>query len=113
MIELGQLEARHEDFAKRNLRVIVVSNDDQKTSKETQADFPHLLVVSDEKQNLAKAVEVIHAGAGHDHKDTNAPTTFLVDGGGKVRWFYRPERVVTRLSPDELLAKVDAAGAMK
>jgi peroxiredoxin len=113
MIELGELEARHQDFAKKNLQIIVVSNDDQKTSQDTQADFPHLRVVSDEQQKLAKAVDVIHPGAGHDQKDTNAPTTFLVDGSGTVRWFFRPKLVVNRLSPDELLAEIDAHGGGK
>ena len=36
------------------------------------------------------------------------PTTFLVDGSGNVRWLFRPERFLVRLSPAELLAAVDA-----
>lgn len=107
MAELGELERRHDDFARRGLRVIVVSNDDQKTARETKADYPHLMVVSDAKQNLAKAIQVIHAGMGPGGGDTNVPTTFLVDRTGTVRWFFRPDRFISRLSPDELLAAVD------
>ena len=43
-------------------------------------------------QNIAKAMEVIHKGAGRDGSDTNAPTTFLIDDKGQVQWFFRPDR---------------------
>jgi alkyl hydroperoxide reductase subunit AhpC len=108
MVELGQLEKHYQDFAKRNLQVVVISNDDQPTAQKTQADFPHLQVVADTEQNMAKALAVIQAGVGPEGTDTNAPTTFLVDGSGTVRWLFRPDRYIVRLSPDELLAAVDA-----
>src|SRR5262249_27714139 len=107
MVELGQLEKRHQEFEQRKVRLVVISNDDQKTAQDTQADFPHLVVLSDADQNMAKALQVIHAGASPDHRDTNAPTTFLVDGTGTVRWLFRPDRFLTRLSPDQLLAAID------
>src|SRR5437762_11518604 len=106
MKELVQLEKHHQEFDSRNVRIVVVSNDDQPTSQITQADVPHLVVVSDAQQNLAKAIQVIHPGAGHDGGDTNAPTTFLVDGTGTVRWLFRPSSLMTRLSPEELLVHV-------
>jgi alkyl hydroperoxide reductase subunit AhpC len=108
MVELGELEKRHEDLEKRQVRVVVISNDDQPTAQATQADFPHLVVVADAEQKLAKAVQVLHPEAGRHHDTTNAPTTILVDGTGKVRWLFRPERIIARLSPDELLAAIDA-----
>ena len=107
MIELGQLEKQHREFDKRDVRIVVISNDDQQAAKATQAAFPHLVVVSDSDQNIAKAMQVIHPGAALDGGDTNAPTTFLVDGGGYVRGLVRPERFIARLSPSELLAAID------
>ena len=107
MMELGELEKHHEDFAKRNLRVVVISNDDLPIAQKNQADFPHLVVVSDAQQNMAKALEVIHPGALSDGGDTNAPTTFLVDGSGTVVWLFRPDRILVRLSPEQLLTEVD------
>jgi peroxiredoxin len=109
MMELGELEKHHEDFAKRNLRVMVISNDDLPIAQKTQADFPHLVVVSDAQQNMAKALEVIHPGMSIDGGDTNAPTTFLIDGSGNVAWLFRPDRILVRLSPEQLLAEVDRA----
>lgn len=108
MVELGQLERRSKDFDQRQVRVVAVSNDPPEVARQTQADFPHLVIVSDAEQNMAKALQVIHHGAGEGGKDTNAPTTMLVDGSGSVRWLFRPDRFTVRLSPDELLEAVDS-----
>jgi peroxiredoxin len=107
MVELGELESHQRQFADRHVRVFVVSNDDRADAQATQTDFAHLAVVSDPDQNLARAVQVIHAGAGPDGKDTNAPTTILVDGQGTVRWVFRPTRFIERLPADELIKAID------
>jgi peroxiredoxin len=107
MVELGELEKKHDEFEKRLVRVVVISNDEQSIAQKTQHDFPHLVVVSDAQQNMAKALQVIHPGAAQDGSDTNAPTTFLVDGSGTVKWLFRPDRVLVRLSPEEVLEAVD------
>ncbi len=111
MKELGELEKRQADFAARNLRVFVVSDDDLATAQRTQRDFPHLIVVSDKDRAMARAMEVIHAGANPTTGgDTNAPTTFLIDGRNlEVRWLFRPESYAHRLTPDQLLEAVDRA----
>jgi peroxiredoxin len=108
MVELGELEKRHADFASRKVRIIAISNDDLETSQKTQAAFPHLMIASDPDQAMANAFAVIQRGMGHDGTDTNAPTTFLVGGDGKVRWLFRPDTFFVRLSPSELLAAIDA-----
>jgi peroxiredoxin len=107
MVELGELEKRHEDFTKRNTRVVAISNDDQTAASQTQAKFPHLTIVADTDQNMAKTLQVIHPGMGHDGTDTNAPTTILLDGSGTVRWLLRPDRFLTRLAPEDLLKAID------
>ena len=48
MIELVQLERRHDDFPKRNTRVLVVSVEGLDDARKTQADFPHLIVLADQ-----------------------------------------------------------------
>ena len=107
MVELVQLEKSHEEFTKRQVQVVVISNDDQPTAQTTQADFPHLVVITDADQNMAHALQTIHPGASPTGGDTNAPTTFLVDGDGQVCWFRRPERFLARLSPGQVLAAID------
>ena len=107
MVELGELEKHHEEFGKRNVRIVVASNDDQASATMTQTKFRDLIVISDAQQNLAKAMQVIQPGEGPGGSDTNAPTTFLVDGAGYVRWLFRPDSFFVRLSAEKLAAAVD------
>jgi peroxiredoxin len=107
MVELGQLEGAHKEFENRNARVVAVSLDDLETSRETQADFPHLVIVADKDRKLVEALKVLHPNSGHDGGDTAAPTTVIVDGTGTVRWVFRPGRFLARLSPAEVLAALD------
>jgi peroxiredoxin len=107
MTELVQLERRHAEFAKRNARVLVASLDGPDDSKKTQADFPHLTVLADQKRSLSEAAGLIHSHAAPNGGDADAPTTILVDRSGTVRWLYRSPSVIERLSPDEVLRAVD------
>ena len=107
MVELGQLERRHEDFARRNTRVIVISMEGLDDAKKTQAEFPHLFVLADEGAGLSNAAALVHAHAKPDGSDIDVPTTILVDHKGTVRWLFRPSEVIARLSPDELLQAID------
>jgi len=106
MIELVELDGRHDDFARRNTRVIVVSMEGLADAKLTQADFPHLLVLADEGRGLSEAAELVHSRAAPDGRDADAPTTILIDRTGTVRWLYRSPEVIARLSPDEVLQAV-------
>jgi peroxiredoxin len=106
MSELGQLEKKHEEFARRNVRIIAVSTESVDLAKKTQEQFPHLRIAADPNFNLTKAVENIHEKASPSKEDVAAPTTLLIDGKGTVRWMFRPDRVIERLSPEELLQAV-------
>ncbi len=107
MTELVQLERRHDEIAKRNARVIAVSVEGLEDARKTQAEFPHLAVISDEALGLSEAAGLIHPHAAPDGGDTDVPTTILVDRGGTVRWLYRSPSVIERLSPDEVLQAID------
>jgi peroxiredoxin len=107
MVELGQLEGRHEDFAKRNTRVVVSSIEGLVDSKKTQDQFPHLIVVSDEERKLTKVADVIHPHSAPGGGDTSAPATLLLDRQGKVVWEHRTDSIFNRLPVDELLAAID------
>lgn len=84
--------------------MIAVSVDGPEDTKLTQAQVPHLLVLTDESRGLSNAAEMLDAkNKGPNGSVINAPTTILVDRQGKVRWVYRPVEIITRLSPDEVL----------
>ena len=107
MVELGELEKRHADFDKRNMRIVAISPDNVDDTKKTQEKFSHLTILSDEDLKMAGAVQVIHKGAGDKGQDTNVATTILVDGKGDVRWVFRSDRFIERISTDALLEEVD------
>src|SRR5262245_53580043 len=107
MIELGQLEAHHDEFAKRHTRVVAVSVDGLDDSKKTKQDCPHLVVVADTDHKLVDAVEVLHAKPGEHREAVAEPTTILVEKHGVVRALFRPTNVGSRLSASEVLAMVD------
>jgi alkyl hydroperoxide reductase subunit AhpC len=107
MTELVQLERHHVDFAKRNTGVIAISVEGLDDAKKTQADFPHLSVVSDEARRLSEAAALIHPHAGPVGEDIDVPTTILVDRRGIVRWLYRSPLVIARLSPDDVLSAIE------
>ena len=107
MTELGELEGHFQEFEKRNNRVVVISTDDRENAQKSQAQFPHLIVVADTDRKMCQTLNVMHHGAGPGGEDTSAPTTILVDGQGTVRWLFRADRFLERLSPAQLLAAID------
>lgn len=104
--QLTELESHHDEFARAGAEVVVVSIEDPQTAAETQRDFPHLKVVSDERRELADAVDVINKGFSPDGGDSAAPTILLLDGTGTVRWLHRPQRFISRPSSAELVARL-------
>ena len=107
MVELGQLEGHHDEFTARGVRVVAASLDDVPDTAQTQQKFPHLTIISDHDQSLAKAADIIGPHHGPSGEATVSPTTVLIDRTGQVRWVFRPDRYITRLSPQELLAAID------
>jgi peroxiredoxin len=108
MIELGQLDRRSEEFARRNTRVIAVSMEGPDDAKLTQEQFKNLLVLADEGRGLSDAAQLVDKNhKAPDGREIDAPTTILVDRHGKVRRVMRPPVVIARLSPDEVLQAVD------
>jgi peroxiredoxin len=107
MAELGQLEARHADLDAKNTRLVAVSLDNVDDTAAMQKKFPHLTLVSDADRSLVDAAGVLGPQRNPlDGSQTVAPTTVLIDRSGTVRWLFRPDRYLERLSPDDLLANV-------
>jgi hypothetical protein len=79
----------------------------QDLAAQTQAEFPHLLVLADADRGLSEAASLIHAGAAPTGNDADIPTTVLLDRGRTVRWLFRPRAAITRLSPDDTLTAID------
>jgi len=106
MVELGQLEKRHADFEQKNTRIVAASVNGPKASQQTQAELPHLTILSDHDRKLVNALGAVHPHGFSDGSDAAAATTILVDAKGTVRWLYRPGLGIDPLSPDEVLTAV-------
>src|SRR6266849_10491391 len=106
MAELGELEKHYGDFEHRKTRVVAISVEGPEFAKETQDKFRHLIIVADESRGLSSVADVIHPHSGQEGDDTASPATLLVDRNGVVKWEYRPERFVSRMSANELLAAI-------
>ena len=103
MIELGELESHSQEFTKRKnpVEIVAISTDSREDAQKSQTRFPHLKVVADTDQKMCQTLNVMHG------EDKAAPTTILVDGRGTVRWLFRPDRFLERLSPAQLLSAID------
>jgi peroxiredoxin len=110
MTQLQELESHHADFAQAGADVVVVSIEDVETAAQTQRDFPHLKVASDEQRELSNAMQLVNKASAPDGSDTAAPTVLILDGAGKVQWLHRPTRIITRPSAAELLARLPKPG---
>lgn len=107
MLELGQLNDRHDEFEKRNSRIVAVSMDEKEFAKETKQKFRHLTVLADPDAKLIEAIKAVAPHAGEGGADTAAPTTIIIDSAGKIRWVHREERFISRPSPGQVLAAFD------
>ena len=109
MIELGELESHFQEFQKRKnpVEIVAISTDNREDAQKSQTQFPHLKVVADTDQKMCETLNVMHPGAGPGGQGSAAPTTILVDGQGTVRWVFRADRFLERLSPAQLLAAID------
>jgi peroxiredoxin len=85
---------------------VAASADGRVGSQKTQAEHPHLTIVSDRDRRLIHAMGAVHPNGFPDGSDAPASTIVLVDPQGIVRWLYRPERALALPSPDEVLAAV-------
>jgi peroxiredoxin len=111
MTQLRELEAHQAEFARVGADVVVVSIDDLENAAQTQKDFPHLKVVSDERRELSTAIDLINRGSAPDGGDSAAPTILLVDGTGTVQWLHRPTRFIARPSAAALVTAIETQQA--
>jgi len=86
LIELGELERRHANFARKNTRIVAASTELQASAQKTQAEYPHLTIISDRDHRMINALGMVHPHGFPSGADAAAPTTVLVDPEGTVCW---------------------------
>jgi peroxiredoxin len=121
--ELGELRKSYGAIAERGVEIVAVSVDPPEVSERLRRRLGlEIRFLSDPDGTLMEPLHIRHRGgrpgflppaAGAAGADIFLPTTFLVDGGGVIRWIYRPDTYRVRASPRELLAAIDAARAAR
>ena len=64
--------------------------------------FPFL---SDQKTEVIRRWDLLHAGAGENGTDIARPAEFLIDKTGTVRWINLTENYFIRARPEDVLEK--------
>lgn len=63
--------------------------------------------LSDQKTEVIRRYDLVHAGAGENGGDIARPAEFLVDRTGTVRWINLTENYFVRARPEDVLNKVN------
>ncbi len=63
--------------------------------------------LSDEKAEVTRRYDLLHAGAGPKGSDIARPAEFLIDSSGTVRWVNLTESIAVRARPEQALAAFD------
>ena len=66
--------------------------------------FPFL---SDQKTEVIRRWDLLHAGAGENGADIARPAEFLIDKTGTVRWVGLTENYFVRARPEDVLDKAN------
>ena len=105
-------------LAVRGVRVVAISVDSPEQSldlaRKRGYTFP---ILSDQKIQVIRQYDLLHAGGGIGGADIARPAEFLLDANGVVRWLNLTESYRTRATPAMVLKALDeiesAAGAKK
>jgi peroxiredoxin len=63
--------------------------------------------LSDEKREVIRQYDLLHAGAGEGGADIARPAEFLLDPTGTVRWVNLTEDYRIRARPEQMLAAIE------
>jgi peroxiredoxin len=106
---LRGFQSRLPEFESRGLRVVAISVDPPPVNhdhrQELGVTFP---LLSDEKREVVRRYDLLHANGGPDGSDISRPAEFLVDASGTVRWVNLTGSVTVRARPGEVLNAFDA-----
>ena len=107
--ELRSFQQRLAEFDARGLRVVAISNESPETNRPHRQElgftFP---ILSDEKAEVIRRYDLLHAGGGPEGTDISRPAEFLIDQAGTVRWVNLTDSAVVRARPEEVLKAYDA-----
>jgi peroxiredoxin len=103
---LRGIEKSLASFNQAGIRPVAISVDSPETSRNLMQQagytFPFL---SDQKTEVIRRWDLLHAGAGENGTDIARPAEFLIDKTGTVRWINLTENYFIRARPEDVLEK--------
>lgn len=107
LAELRGLGAVYEDLERLGVRLVAVSVDPPRQSRDVvrRGQLP-FSILSDEQRTVTRALGLVHRGGGPDGSDIALPAHLLLDRTRRVRWRYVADRIQNRLSPETVLENV-------
>lgn len=97
------------EFDSRKIRVIAISVDTPEQSellRQRQGyTFP---ILSDEKREVIRRWDLVHAHGGEGGADISRPAEFLIDSSRRIRWVNLTEDYRVRARPQQALAAFDS-----
>ena len=106
--ELRGIEKSLASFNQAGIRPVAISVDSPEQSRNLMQQagytFPFL---SDQKAEVIRRYDLLHAGAGEGGTDIARPAEFLVDKSGTVRWINLTENYFRRARPEDVLDKAN------
>lgn len=101
---LGQLK----EFEARGIRIVAVSVDPPETTRKHAAKQGYTYTfLSDEKAEVVRRYDLLHAGGKAGIADIARPAEFLIDPSGIVRWVNLTESYRVRPTAEDVLKVFD------
>ena len=102
--ELRGIERSLDKLNEVGIRPVAISVDAPELSRDLAQQqgytFP---LLSDQKVEVIKRYDLVHAGAGENGHDIARPAEFLLDSTGTVRWINLTENYWVRARPEQVL----------
>jgi len=93
-------------FNQAGIRPVAISVDQPKATLELMQQAGYTFTfLSDQKLEVIRRYDLVHAGAGEHGRDIARPAEFLVDSSGTVRWINLTENYWIRARPEDILDK--------
>ena len=93
-------------FNQAGVRPVAISVDSPEESRKLMQDAGYSFTfLSDQKREVIRGWDLVHANGGGSGVDISRPAEFLVDKSGTVRWMMLTENYWVRARPEEILEK--------
>lgn len=98
------------EFEKRGIKIIAISSDPPGETREYLAKAGWTFTfLSDEKNEVTRRYDLLHAGAGAGSSaDVARPAEILIDPSGTIRWLDMTEDYRVRARPEDVLRAFDS-----